>query len=978
MSCGYDAGTDALTLIFQEGLLTKGAKSGDLTGVDQRDYAQSLGAWRSLAEMVAADAVSLVVDVARYDIGYRVDPTSPDRAATLATQGFGGDWSIGIGKPTAVPLAIPAATISAIISWASRLLSGATTPGATKRSFSFPTNKSLGTQGDVLRISIHVVRTAALQPVSQMKLRPLTQQPGLYRAPQDGTLASAWDAVKGFGFGDTMDAASLGADAWASLDSARADWLVRHQQRTGPVRVDDDARDRSPVATAFIAHLDGSDWFKPKGKPASKRRPVQALAAPLGFAPCRPDPTLGVVTQTALERLGLALRDAIDLGYACWVTDNVDTDGSKWRATMDLIVGLATPDANGDSPLGVFTSALCNGLLFPQSQVCSDNDTRITDLGTAITGGSSDLSHLRAAVQRMLMADPGLYADAKALLLTALRFGGSSGTGVAPPSSLARGRFRRIISLQPQPQQPQRPPQPFTAAAGAQAATSVVGVDDLVFTASAASTSFDDALGFLEPLGVTRYNHRFYVPPEADTTPASYDLDTVEAMIDPANSAAWTRAPIVVPLKAANEDPSKPRPVDLASRSIVAPPTLLWFGRSDPLAVMMTQQQPGWSLSRLMRGYLDRGGETNDLVEIGRRYAAGEAPTTEDEDLVFALYRVSGDDDTLLTSTTSIAESLASDGFFLRVAAQDSPTSPAPSGEADINFRTLLFAAPGSSDAAGSVTKLALSNPDFKAMTNAMIGPSLTLLPPTTDRLVRLLGNQVFVAPLADSAQRLPLVLFLAPTNSSTAPTGTAPVAYVLVAYVSSLWTDRYCTFTHGRNLPFSQWGGANAPNDWPRFAEQFWQAAPQSAPGLHLRFAKPPVVNHELDWPSRIVDLDAKTWLGQNVPFGNLVKRLLLTPGVVVGASRPDQPLLNVAAADIDSLVSPNLSVTTYQEQFVESDHEPDNRFPLVNASSPASSSSQVWFPYGYVTYSIDFQWYTQSHYSRFRLERIFVRLKS
>jgi hypothetical protein len=1002
LTATYDYSADAVLLSFDLSRLlfppVPGAPppAGQNNRTSLRPYMVGLSAWRALAELATADSVEVQVTTAQVNLAKVLSQTN---AQQVAEDGFAPDWTKAIVKSQ--PLT--SGEVDALKTLATSQFSSDPVGGiVTLAPIFFGEVPKLGDQGNVMQVSLNIVRGAAKAPLAtdDQILRSVSQQPGNLRT-KTGSIQAAWEAY-GFGASDPPPSPTATGSLWSALDASHVSWTEQHTSSLQPVTPS--VAPPSPATTkkrsaagALIAALDGTDWFVPDGDgPTGPGLAVQPVLLPLAFAPCAPDPNLGIVTQAAIQRLGAALRDTIDLAFTAWAVPATD-----WATLFTQIAALAAYEpisGKFSGKLVDFTELLTSKLLFPQPDVASRfNDPRVCALASAVLATGGDLSWIRTAAQRLLLQDPGLFLDAKALLLTQMVFSKDATVPRSPaPGALVRSRFQRVLDTSG--------PVSISRDAAKPPLTSVLTVDQLVLSSVGAAPAAQvfDSMGYLEVLDGARYNDRFEIPQHGDDplTAPDFSADSYERAIHPeaAADAGWRQSPIVVPLAAQNTG-TDTRSVHLASRDIVSPPVILWSGQSDTLLAKLSDPTQPWTVAQLINGYtgsVPTPTPPADLQVVATRSGVNPAMTA-DEVLAFAVYQVRGDEG------LEVLQSLANDSFFVQTT---TPASAEASAIADrggaqaahrfanapASLRTLLYAPRGSADAAKVVNEFVLSNGAFSTvMSGLIVGQYQTPPDPGTSTL--------FFIPASTSAQpALPLPVEVKPSTQDRichvvvfAPTVTTaaapdPVAYVLVSFPVSAWSAKSLSLIQGRNVPRDGWLGGLDPNpelaQLPHFAPEFWQVQPQSSPPTRLQAA---VTRQNIasDWPLGRASILGSNWSGVARSVSDLLSLFLFGPNVGLSGSQYGPPLLTP-----NDTLWPTLSINIYHEQFDQDPTSPDavptGRFPLWNAiihdidpMELPTDISEVWFRAGYNEFSIDFQWFSSSGTPTLRLERLFAKIQ-
>lgn len=1013
--CRYEldesSGKDLLVVTVNEALLL-GPDAVNRAVADKeelrRRYATAMTAWRAVAELaIRADlpeaeqsVVTLELEIANFDLekglwkhasSLGLQGATEPLARALAVAQIQDAWSKSIA--TSAPVVLPQSSVVKLRTWATELITGVRAPSSGPPvQFTMPVLHAtpVGRLAHLARARLTVRRSEKLAPapLARQILLPSSQKPGVFRVTAN-TLQRAW-ADRGFG----PDAQPLvGADialVGHSLVAAHQAWFNERLQRCDSIDVDvtqtpasrklsdEDKR----VVGALMSSLPGSDWFAPAGKgPLDvSARAVQPVLVPLGFAPCRPHKAMGAASQKAMEMFARAIQDVADAAYPSWTSRSKN----QWIQHFERLDKLVAYDASREEwagRIGIWSELLTGRLLYPQPDAgAEENDVRVRELIDAARRGKGHLAMLLRQMRGKLMANPGMFLDSKAMLLTAMRFVKIDGAPAPHPTTLARTRFARKTK-------------------GAQGEDKLVAqtltISDLSLVDPAGGAEFSVAIGYLEQLDTARYGNQFDIPSPPDADSACI-AESFEHVVDPdasANTGTWPTLAPVLPLARANSGGH--RTVHLASRRPVAAPVLRWSGENRSLEQKLRATDAGTRKWRL--GELSGGTATaNDLDAkmISRRTVKGLVGRPKaDTGIMFVLYAIQGDDENL----SSALRSLANDGFFLSLketTGQGISFQPleAPAELSEISeraLRKLADSAPGSAEAESAITamlfasdlndaqfrldlanviqlqKSELPGEDSLLLRTDRSDPSKLAASQTTGLGRRLLDAALFeqeLEPVADIASAAPKNLFL------------------LLAFESQVWDPMSCSFSHGRNLPYSRWFNDGSEN--PFFAPEFWMYANQAAAPARLVLMRS-AANQSRHWRAgdgRVVKLGVEWRNEQRV--ADLLMRLLRAPGVVIGDSQETyggkEPILSDAAAD--KWFQQELSITVFHEQFEDdpASADPVGRVPIHSSNNLEKpnykESSEVWFKDGYDHFSVDFQWFGRSGTSLLRLERIFV----
>lgn len=1005
-------GGDVVELDFEPRFLMFTDLAADAAHRDER-YTLALSAWRAIAELASPGAtLALHVIPATFDVlaAFRQSDTTFGPARTAAERGFVGGWASGIKEGSTIPIN-GGTDLDAIQTWARTLIAGGTPRKKTFRIRLAPTLK-LGEIAHLLRVDLEIVRSAGAAPVPPpaQELVPISQQPGLFQVSA-GSMQGAW-ATLGFGpMLNKLDAASAGP-VWAQLQDASNRWTEERSRsadsitpealpplpdepvlRQGSNRSE---REKREVQAALVAALDGSDWFAPKGTgPRTKRLAVEPVLLPVGFAPCRPHIALKQQTHDVLQRLMTALRDAVDLAYPGWTK----LTANDWQAHFKAIADMAR-EAGPSQPAGILvalTDLLLDRLFFPQPDAMDPgNSKKVRDLAAAIRApGNSDLKWFVAAVRRRLLADPALFTDAKALLLTAVDFvPNPMGPLMPPPNALARARFNRL-GVDPDNESKE--------------STSTLTLDNLIFVGKSPSAPIEEQLGFLEALDDARYGNAFELP--AITAPAvDYIVDSYEELVDSSSDLrCWPQRPAVLPLAAANDGRAR-RLVHLASRALVSPPLLRFAGESSALDTALANRLGDWSIENLERGKPGMASANATRLRIAALLQKDALPQTIERGVAFTLYRVTGDEE----RPRVFEQAFSNDSFFFRLRETQSEPSPQPEAvvgskvplASEALLRDLLFASAGSDLAAEAVRKFALAGTNFAGDLAEIIATGKETLPGPEFAMIRLVpdgSNWKFdVAGLGarKTIDAIRHVALFKPENAGGVDT--ARTAYLLVGFETSVWEPLEADMSHGRNLPLDTWSGpSSAINPPPRFAPQFWQSVAQDAPASRHSLEQRSRLNNPGYWrlrPSHVIGLDS-SWRQPKTPRA-LLEKLLFEAGHGVGSVDRSQEdafsqrlripgVVNnsatnsiLSAASKGRIFDQQLSIQIAHEQFGEDPTpfaEPLGSFPLETNTLierfPATEPAAVrWFDPLYDQFSISLRWFAPSGTSLLALERIFI----
>lgn len=1003
VSCGFERGSpERVRLRFDLSFLHFGPISravfepGDQapSAADRelrRRYSVAVSAWRALAELASPKAtVHLLIRQAIFSLETGLSKLASPVAASLAGQGFPEGWAGGVGEQLP-PITFAEAALADLRTWARDLL---TKPVPTAfpalKEFVIPLAASdkLGETAHLVQVELQVQRDPLQAPVAVgvQVLVPISQQPGLY-AVRDNTMQAAW---AGLGFGPTLNVlnAQAAGPVWDALQAAQAHWTRFRTVGQGSLAAYKDAPADNDAArevrTALVARLKGTHWFAPAGAgPRPTRKAVQPLVVPLGFAPCQPHVALKGMTQIALQRLGTGLADAIDLAYVDWSKQPV----SFHRSLFERLAGLASPDGTGwKGPLPSFAKLLTDRLLYPQPDIDdAGNEAAIRALSRSIRDVKGDLAHLALAVRRQLVSDPSSFAQAKALLLTQLRFADDASAGwTPPPSALAGARFMRLTANQ-------------TATKSAPTTVNL-GLADLVLCGDEGAVNLDERLGFLELLDDTAYGDTFYLPVLSSAGgPVDFVLESYEEKIDPSSQGpSWKQLPVLLPLAAANVQGAARRPVHLASRALVVPPQVQPIDRVDTLdSALRAADAPtkDWGLEDLRKGKGGYGGSGPLLSMIARRTRPAVGADPIEQATAYVLYTVTGDEE----RAQSLVSSFENDSFFIELTAGSYVSVPAQSlvsdqPRSDVSteqlLRELAFAERGSAQAATAIEQLVLpkSGFDFSKSLEPFVHPSSAVLPSDSHALLRVgtVGKPAPILDFGNAAQftrkRLREVALFG--WKKDADLSSPRTSYLLVGFETSVWRPIEARLIQGRNVPEARWTGGAELIDTPRFAKEFWQSAAQEGTATRHALTNREKGNKPSDWGKlgRVVKLDP-SWRG-NRTARQLVDRMLFTAGIAVGDHAPKDGILHPTSKDL--VFTQELSIQVYHQQFDQEPSDPGAEpfsaiatrgHAAIRANSGEELKPRVWFDPRYDHFSVDFRWFAPNGTNLLSLTSLYVR---
>ncbi|MQA38935.1 hypothetical protein [Rugamonas aquatica] len=978
--CRYDHAAGTVVISFDADLLDP-ERLRMLPRPRDRE-ALAMSAWRSVAELAGTDQLGLAIQYGCFDLGGQLGGGAAG-AALQARNGFSGRWRDAVRFDTR-PVALPAAAVQALKSWTADLLTAQ--PGFRPLVLTIPVDGAdwrLGSAAHVARIDLTITRAAGNVPSAQMQLAPITSQAGLAQVAPD-TLWGAWAQL---GFGPGADLNDLPEPIRAEIVAAFRLWQASMQAGSDSITPQLPPSTQRGASQGVIAELEGTDWFVPHGSPPASGFEVQAQLLPLGFAPCARHPQLGSLAQEALQRVMVNLRDTVDLAFEQWASGS---DAQAWQARFARIAALGQRDHDQwTGPLPQLVSTIVRELLAPQPDHRSpDVAAEVGEMAVSCGDPATQLGQLSLAVERMLLEDMALFADAKALLLTRMAFAASSAQSSPPPGTLARAGFTRQI-------------RPELHDATAQVDV-VVGWKQLVAAGSPGASGPLSQIGYLEVLDDARYDNAFEV------NRAGQKFETFEAMVDTeAVQQGWTARAPLVPARDENQLAADlPRELRLASRNIVAPPELLWSGTRDELtsalATLGTGQNQGWTLDGLSSGAGPKAGAADLAVAGFRRPGAWDVALTVDQQLVHFVYRVSGDEE---GSAGIASDAFNNDGFFLRglrnreglkqaldpekvANAKHAPT-PALASAAERSLRDFLDAPRGTSAAADLCDRTLLNNLPFyqqlATLARTETAPSLQ----DDAVLLRLLkegatpgdfclgakaGGQEFL-------QRIRHVALFTPV-AQPADGARIMVAYLVVSVALDAWTGWDVSLSQSRNMPLDAWSptcGAHQGRRPAPFSEVFWQATDQASMPTTQHIATA-AANGPGHWRLAPGDFHVfalpPEWIGQVLSARTVLDRLLFEAKLWVGEHHSATILAKESAGLAYDMP---FSLTVFQEQFVSRQGQPQPvRYPFqsfVSLQPGDALQSRVWFPEEYATFSVDVRWLRPRGAVFMAIERIFIR---
>jgi hypothetical protein len=1000
LSCVYRAppdkgGVDELVVTFDESHLLGNAARGAVRAEDQqRIYVATLAAWRAVAELasrshgVAASKLRLWIEAAVFSVESALRrhakqmqlPVDPAQFASALARGALNDaWAKSIAVPEKMEIA--AVAVEPIRLWARKLISGVEQPGKQSRSFRIPIGGALplGSVANVARACLEVSRPAWLAPQpASSALLPSSQTPGGFHvAPQ--TLASAWAAC---GFGPSVAPLNGGIPVvGAALVDAHQHWVEERTKRTDSITVDhrfaceaaaDDPSTRT--AAAVVAALPGSDWFIAEGPGplGLKDRALRPVVLPIGFAPPRPREGFGSSAQLAMDRLMQALQDTIDVAYFAWTSRSE----VEWA---DHFKSLSESGA-ARKRFDLLLTRLTSQLLLPQPHATATaNEKRVRELAGAARNKQGHFASLNELVSQRLSMGPAMYANSRALLLTAMEFIEAASEPKPMPTALARAQFSRKVAGR------------TSQATNSSGEPTTVTLADLVLVDPDGGFASQRALGFLESLDSARYGSEF------DLGSDECVAESFEHVVDPdpkSKAPRWSTLPMLLPLASENGGAKSRRRVHLASRQAVVAPVLVWSGENDGLRAALLDAAAStktWRLSDIT----GRPSESGVGLRLTLRLPRGNyAPEGEvDRGTAFLLFAVNGDEDTPGT----VVSAFANDGFFLHLETNATATVLKKDSNLDEAFerqmRLLSSHERRSNDAAESIANLffranVVDEVTFTSSVTALCETDSQDLPPLQDVLVRVRAQNLQAGGGEETKKRLADAVLFVPRVQSTpgAEGGMAKSALLLIALQTGVWRPIDATVRHGRNLPYERWGDVGTGSPW--FAPEFWLGAAQAAAPTRFALVRQ-ASNGTAQWKKagHTVELE-DSWRGMHA-VGKLLLRMLRAPGVLVGEGTADHPVYGgrngVLGSDAEaSWLNAELNVVVYHEQFEDDPDraQPVSRFPLSiyppNSATVASEADKMeWFPAGYDHFSVDFQWYAPSGTSLLRLERMFVVFK-
>lgn len=983
--CAYDKNAGVIRLSFDVRLLDPDQLKTMLPERRDRE-ALALSAWRSVAELAAAAEVALSVEYGLFDLGRTVGVDTA-QAARQARDGFSGRWRDAVQFHTR-NAQLPAQEQAKLAQWTEAVLR-AVNSGFVPLVLTIPIDSvdwKLGQKCHVARARLVLTRAVRNVPSTAMRLVPITLQAGLSRVASD----SLWGAWAQLGFGPGADVNAMPPEVKIEITAAFRRWqegMAGGSDSITPQAATVPASAQVPGGTrtdnqGLIAELEGTDWFVPPDSPSTGASgfDIQPQLLPFGFAPCGRHPVLGEQSQEILQRVLANLRDAVDLAYDDWARTSTP---ERWVARMGHIASLARRDGIGWSgPLPGLVTRIVDTLLAPQPDPQSKHvQGELRTMSQAYGNKHDQIGTLGLAVQRMLLEDLALFADAKALLLTRAAFIASAAPRTPPPGTLARAGFTRMI-------------RPDLGDPKARVDV-VVGWKQLVAAGDSKDTPAVSRMGFLEVLDDARYDNAFEITQSLQT------FESFEAMVDAGSTEQeWpVRAPLVPAVAENVQGPEAPRELRLASRNIVSPPELLWSGVQDDLAAALALVGSGkpknWTLRRISGGAAP-GNEPADLV-VGayRRNGGWNTGLTVDQRLVHFVYRIRGDEEGTVGAAIDAFEN---DGFFIRglrnreglKQAVDSTRNAPPDLDAGTEhaLRAFLEVNRGTAPAAELADSTLLSNP---ALYDQLEGLVFTEKAPALSEDAVLLrplgvggGNGHFClgAKPAGAAfmARLRHAVLFTPAAKPGEGAGIS-AAYLVVSIALDVWTGWDVSLTQSRNMPFEDWSTACGSISGRRpapFARVFWQATNQASMPATQHVANS-VANAPRHWDAaagahRVFSVP-KAWIGVAVPAKTVLRSLLFQNKLWVGTHQGESIL---DAANEDLVFGTPFSMTVFQEQFVSRDGQPQavrHPFPsFVSIAQGSENESRIWFPEEYATFSIDIRWIRPRGTVFLSIERIFA----
>lgn len=954
-------------------------------------YSNAASAWRSLAELASPNAtVQLEAERAVFSLeqAFKSKLASPP-AASLARDGFPGGWSGGVGFLEPIP--VDGVMLEAVRKWASELVTNTPASLPKTQEFLLPLTGTLGDTTHLARLVIRIKRNPshAPTPIDMQQLVPISQQPGLYSTRPD-TMQATWAAL---GFGENLTAldSTAAGPVWEALQGSQRGWtdvrtVAQHSLNPRASALTD--KSVSPaVESALVASLEGTNWFAPAGSgPRKKGRAVQPILLPLGFAPCKPHATLKGMTQIALQHAAVALTDAIDLSYPHWTVK----DGTFYQLLFSRIAALATRDGSDwKGPLPSFASLLVDKLFFPQPDASDDgNEKTIQDLATAIRKGHGDLAYLRLAVRRKLIEGPAVFANAKALLLTKLKFVDDAAAPPAPdPVALAGARFQRNTSTR-------------TALHATAISTVSVGLSDLVLSdATASNNSFDERFGFLEMLDDATYGDAFFLPEDAnEKMPLGFLVDSFEEKVDPKSTGLpWAQRSALLPLVAANQAGLVNRPVHLASRALLAAPEAHAVEEAKELDLKLqaaNAQTLDWGLEDLRKGKPGYGGSGPLLRIIARRPRSTTRQSSIEQGYAYVLYTVTGDEE----STQGLLDSLENDRFFFELkdaiytdtAPEKGLTiTPTAALNAEPLLRELAVSERGSEHAAAAIEALAFPTvgADFADTLKDFVESWSTQPPEESNVLLKTLVDttppSIEAYGVEQGKQTLSRIREVALFGLKNDVDLSGPrTGYLLVGFEIDVWAPVKASFKQGRNVSDVLWTSGAQKINTPRFAPEFWQSATQE--GIATRHALGGIAkaNSASHWSKQghVVKLDA-TWRNSKTPR-ELLHCLLFKAGVAIGDYRPQAGILHSSSRPL--IFSQELSIQVFHQQF---DVDPDEAGAIpfsaialpsnvvIPANPITEPVAQQWFDLRYDHFSLDFNWFAPNGTRLLSFSNVYVK---
>lgn len=208
----------------------------------------------------------------------------------------------------------------------------------------------------------------------------------------------------------------------AGVEQGFARFLEQLHEGRAAVQPDQDTRAASGKLLGLLSEGEATSvaaWIVPQGLQRLDDRRIVASLTPLSFLPLALHGQLGVLTFELTKRYLKALGTVLSLAPAAWTPRGSDDDVRQgWQAF------LARLEANG-AAIGNLVERL-QQLLQPVHLAEGNPGDEVPDeeVGRAIrdlTGATSTARAVAEAARAMLLDDPSLFGEAKAMLYTRLR-----------------------------------------------------------------------------------------------------------------------------------------------------------------------------------------------------------------------------------------------------------------------------------------------------------------------------------------------------------------------------------------------------------------------------------------------------------------------------------------------------------------------------------------------------------------------------